>query len=315
MRYDIVDSHLHYTDFRQKTDGLPALMQAMDKAGVSECVLFGTAMSKQWSEGVREEPTYYLSDPSPCYYYSGTDFLLLEDLSRQPKEVRDRVLPFVCGFNPNDRFAVDQIDRLMELYPNTIRGIGELMGRHDDLTSLTYGPAPHVDHPAFLAIYDYAAEKGLPVLVHHNITKPHMREVLHLHELERALAHNRDCKIIWAHIGISRYVMVPGLPAIANRLLAQNPNLWIDISWVVYDYCFLEECPEGINVDTTLDNWVELLERWPDRFLLGTDIVGHWDGYPACVEKYYKLLDRLSPECAHAVCHDNVLGLVKRYDA
>ncbi len=314
MRYDIVDSHLHYTDFRQKTDGFPALMQAMDKAGVSQTLLFGTAMTKQWSEGIKEPPTYYLTDPSPCYYYSGTDFLLLADYERQPREVRDRVFPFVCGVNPNDRFAVDQIDRLMELYPNTICGIGELMSRHDDLTSLTYGPAPHVDHPAFLAIYDYAAAHGLPVLVHHNITRPHMRQVMHLGELEAALAHNRDCKIIWPHIGISRYVMVPGLPEIADRLLRENPNLWIDISWVVYDYYFLDECPEGFQPGTTLDTWVDLLERWPDRFLLGTDVLGHWQAYPQTIAKYYKLLDRLTPPTARAVCHDNVLGLIKRYD-
>ncbi len=35
VRYDIVDSHLHYVDFLEKSDGFPALVRAQDKAGAS----------------------------------------------------------------------------------------------------------------------------------------------------------------------------------------------------------------------------------------------------------------------------------------
>ena len=40
-RYDIVDSHLHFLDFTQESDGFPALTRAMDACGVSEAVVFG----------------------------------------------------------------------------------------------------------------------------------------------------------------------------------------------------------------------------------------------------------------------------------
>jgi hypothetical protein len=47
-RYEIIDSHLHFLDFTQDSDGLPSLVKAMDAAGVSESVLFGMPMVKKW---------------------------------------------------------------------------------------------------------------------------------------------------------------------------------------------------------------------------------------------------------------------------
>ena len=48
LRYEIIDSHLHFLDFTQDSDGLPSLVKAMDAAGVSESVLFGMPMVKKW---------------------------------------------------------------------------------------------------------------------------------------------------------------------------------------------------------------------------------------------------------------------------
>jgi hypothetical protein len=167
IRYDIVDSHLHYVDFIQRSDGFAALTDAMDLAGVSRAVIFGLGIAKQWDEDVDRAPKYYLSNDSRCYYYSGTDFIVAEELLAQPAEVRDRFLPFCCGINGNDRFAAEHIRQLLRLYPKFWRGIGEIMSRHDDLTALTYGEPPHLDHPAFKGVFDLGAEEGLPVLVHH----------------------------------------------------------------------------------------------------------------------------------------------------
>ena len=40
-KYEIVDSHLHFLDFTQDSDGFPSLVKAMDQCGVSEAVVFG----------------------------------------------------------------------------------------------------------------------------------------------------------------------------------------------------------------------------------------------------------------------------------
>ncbi len=313
VRYDIIDSHLHYLDFLEKTDGFPALCRAMDLSGVSKSVIFGMGIAKQWDSTMPEPPAYYLSNDSRCYYYSATDYILAEELLEQPKEIRERFYPFCCGFNCNDRFAADHVERLLSLYPKFWHGIGEIMSRHDDLTALTYGEPPHMDGGGFLGIYDLAAAKGLPVLVHHNITGQSMERVIYLDELKRALAYNRDCKIIWAHIGISRRVEIKGLTKIADELLRENKNLWVDISWLVYDYYFLDQFPDNYLDGDNLDDWARLIERHPDRFMIGTDKVGHWKTYPNEVVKYYSLLDKLSPRTVDMICRENVMSLIKLY--
>lgn len=184
MPKQIVDGHLHYLDFTQKSDGFEKLVKKMDEAGVQSAVIFGMAMAKQWDSNTVTAPSYYLSNDSRCYYYSATDYLLLESLQKQPKEIRNRFYPFVCGINPNDKYAVDQIRTILEMYPDQIYGIGELMSRHDDLTALTYGEPPRADHPALLAIFDLAAEYNLPVLIHHNISGSNIDNPLYLSEMQ-----------------------------------------------------------------------------------------------------------------------------------
>lgn len=299
----MVDGHLHYLDFLQGSDGFEPLVAKMDACGVQKAVIFGMAMAKQWDANAPAAPTYYLSNDSRCYYYSGTDHLLLKALESQPEAVRNRFYPFICGVNPNDLYAADQLRTLLELYPGLIYGIGELMSRHDDLTALTYGEPPRADHPALLRVYDLAAEYDIPVLIHHNISGSYNPDPLYLQEMRNALAHNRDAVIIWAHVGVSRRVTVENLPAIADAMLVENANLYFDISWVVYDDFIAKD-------DASLVEWAALIEKHPTRFILGTDKVGHWDTYPEEINKYAPLIALLGEETAQNLCRDNILRLV-----
>ncbi len=301
-RYSVVDCHLHYLDFLQKSDGLGSLVAAMDACGVTQAVLFGMPMMKQWDASSRKKPAYYLSNDSRCYHYSATDYLMLKHLRDAPAEQRNRFLPFVCGVNVNDRNAADLLQGLLREFPGQIRGIGELMSRHDDLTALTYGEPPRADHPALLDIYDLAAENGLPVMLHHNISGANIDEPLYMEEMENALAHNRKTKIIWAHVGISRRVELSSLLETADGLLKRHSNLHFDISWIVFENYIAKNAE-------SLGAWAALIEKRKNRFLLGTDVVGHWAKYSYHVTKYYPLLDKLSPDAANRLCRENILRL------
>ena len=57
---------------------------------------------------------------------------------------------------------------------------------------------------------------------------------------------------------------------------------------------------------------IQNMQYMPDRILIGTDKVGHWETYPQDIFKYYQLLDKLSPEIAQKICRDNALALVKK---
>ncbi len=310
-KYEMLDSHLHYLDFLQTSDGFGNLVKAMDASGVKDAIVFGMPMAKQWDETMKEAPTYYLSNDSRCYYYPGTDSILAEELLAQPKEVQDRFYPFICGVNTTDRFAVDHIRQMLNLYPDFWCGIGEIMSRHDDLTALTYGEAPHINSQVFKDIFDLGAEYDLPVLVHHNITGQNVEDTIYLDELKEALAYNRDCKIIWAHMGISRRIELQNLAEIVDDLLKNNKNLYVDISWVVYDYYFMDGFPNNYIDNDDLDEWISLVNKYSDRIMIGTDKVGHWETYPQEIFKYYTLLDKLDADVAQKICRDNALALLK----
>ena len=302
-KYSIIDSHLHYLDFIQQTDGFEGLVKKMDEANVPYAVVFGMAMAKQWDENAPNEPEYYLSNDSRTYYFSATDYMMMQDYMKQPEEIKKRFFPFVCGINPNDKNAAKHIRSILEDYPEEFYGIGELMSRHDDLTALTYGEPPRANHPAMLEIYDLADEYDMPILIHHNIAGSYMDDPIYLKEMEEALAHNRNTDIIWAHVGISRRVEITNLPEIADDMLSKNENLFYDISWVVYE--------NYINRDSeSLKQWAELIEKYPDRFMIGSDKVGHWDTYPDEILKYYPLLDLLSEGTRNNICENNILSLI-----
>lgn len=314
-RYDIVDSHLHFLDFTQDSDGFVPLVRAMDAAGVSEAAVFGMPMQKKWDYLMKEKPLYYMSNDSRCYYYSATDYILANELLSMPEEIRSRFHPFCCGFDCTDKYAVTQIERLLNMYPDFWAGIGELMSRHDDLTALTYGEGIHMDSPAFRMIFDLAADYGLPVLVHHNISPQNASVPLYEDELIRALEYNPKTKIIWAHVGVSRRIEMDELLIIAARLLNDHPNLYVDISWIFFEnYVRGDLMRRNEPVDTGIfaDMWALVIEKYPDRFMIGSDKVGHWADYPAEILKYYMLLDRLKPETAERLCRKNALSLWRR---
>ena len=303
VKYPIIDSHLHYLDFLQDTDGFDSLVKKMDETGVPYAVLLGMPMAKEWDEDAPEAPTYYLSDDGSCYFYSATDYILMEAYLDQPKDVQARFFPFICGANTNDIYAAKHLRRVLETYPGKIYGIGEIMSRHDDLTALTYGENPEANNPAFMEIYDLAAEYDIPVLVHHNIGPSTVNDPIYMEEMEEALAHNRKTNIIWAHTGISRRVMDSKHVKNIEKMLKNNKNLYVDISWVVWeDYIDKSK--------SSLQDWAELIEKYPDRFLVGSDKVAHWDGYEDEVQKYYPLLDMLSDETVKKITQTNVLTLI-----
>ena len=303
MLVPTVDSHLHYLDFTQHTDGFTALIQKMDEAGVSDAIIFGMPIVKMWSESDPVRPAYYLDTDSRGYYYSATDFILAEELRRQPAAVQQRFSPFISGIHPLDQNSVDYIAKLLDLYPGFWQGIGEIMSRHDDLTAFTYGEPPRADHPALMRVYQLAARHNLPVLIHHNISSANLQDPIYLPELERAVAANPATTFIWAHVGISRRVNVPTLREDLVRVLNLYPNLNVDISWVVFsDYIDKDEA--------SLAAWTALIERFPDRIMIGSDKVGHWDTYPAEMTKYNKLLSRLSPTTAKKIAGENIRRLL-----
>ena len=302
-RYEMVDGHCHYLSFVQETGGMDAFFKAMDETGVVESAVIGMPVVKKWDEGDEKRPTYYLDNDSRTYWYSATDFLVARAVLDLPKDKQARLHPFICGFNSADRNAVDHVERMLALYPGFWQGIGEVFLRHDDLTALTYSDVPRATSSAFGRLLDLAAARHLPILVHSDIGPAWLEAPNYLDEIESAVRTHPKTRVIWAHAGISRRIVIANHTDILRRMLGQYPNLTLDLSWVIFDQ---EIAPGGV-----LDKrWVSLIEEYPGRFVIGSDIVGFFDAYKPTLQRYYLLLDALKPDTARKVARENFLSLL-----
>src|SRR5947209_4874874 len=127
IRYRLSDCYFHFVDFLQKTDGIKAVLDAMNRSGVDHTMLCGMPLVKQWSVQEPVQPGYYLEDDARCYWYSATDVFVAREVLTLPDADRARVHPFICGFNGADRNAVDHVQRMLDWYPGLWEGIGEVM--------------------------------------------------------------------------------------------------------------------------------------------------------------------------------------------
>ena len=308
VRYRMADCHLHLVDFLQRTDGIRAALNAMDHSGVEEAVVSGMPVVKEWPTSERRRPEYYLEDDSRCYWYSATDVLVERQVRSLPADQQRRIHPIICGFNGADRNAIDHVKRMVDWYPDFWQGIGEVMTRHDDLTALTYGDPARADNIALGQIFTFAGEHDLPVFLHSNITSVWRHEPIYESEVESAVRDHPRTRFVWCHAGISRRIEVPTLTDELDRLLRSYPNLWVDVSWVVYETNLLQGGKPN-------PQWVTLIEKYPDRFMIGTDKVGHFSDYPPEILKYYTFLDAIKPETAKKLAHDNLLSVLPKSPA
>jgi hypothetical protein len=123
---------------------------------------------------------------------------------------------------------------------------------------------------------------------------------LHAHADDEAveilMRHNPRAKIIWAHTGF-------GLSTTrVATLLATYPQLWGELSY-----------RRGIvagNGDLTPE-WRGLFEKYPDRFLLGSDtwISERWTSYGEIMAGYRGWLKQLPRDVAAKIAHGNARRL------
>ena len=303
-----VDTHLHYVDFMQQSDGSEAMLAAMDKAGVEDAWLFGLPVVKKWQQDAPRRPRYYLGDEAPLYYYSATDDIVAGAVLALPEDQRRRLAPFISGFNPTDMNAARHVEALIKRYPGLWRGIGEVITRHDDLTALTAGETARANHPALMKVYRLAGRHDLPVLLHSNLTSLREETPIYLGELEDALKSNPDTRFVLAHAGTSggvekRQAPLATLNEIIRALLERYDNLYVDLSWSVREHYLIED-------GEPRPAWVTLIRVHPDRFVLGSDVVGHFDSIGAILDEYRPLLDALPKPVADKLKAENARALL-----
>jgi hypothetical protein len=294
----------------------------------------GMPFVKKWAEDDAFRSEYYLSSSSRVTRARDTDYIIalaFEDFrQREPERFKEefpRLYPFISGFNGTDLGAVGMIIKRIKEFPGLWKGIGEVMSRHDDLTNLTLGERPRADHPSLLRIYDFAGEQGLPVSIHHNIAPVSHdgkdRKKRYLRELLNAFEMFPDTQFIWCHAGISRRIVVDDLvPLIDEKVLSEHAgHVCVDLSWVVFeDYLVARDETDRIVTDEDGDavikhEWINLIEKYPENFILGSDKVGDFREYHAEIRKYDALLKVLSPQTRALVANGNFVRVMPKEGA
>ncbi|WP_076590659.1 amidohydrolase family protein [Vibrio ostreicida] len=300
------DAEIHFVDFFQRTDGVKYLIHRMDQSKIEYGFLMGLPIMKKWSEFEPEAPKYVLGDDSPVYYYSKTDDIIFRALA--DSDYKERLFPFITGFNPTDMFAAEQVEQMIKSDPGFWKGIGEILTRHDTLSGLTLGEQARANHPALMKVYQVAAKYDLPVILHTNITSEREKKPLYKHELEDALVANPKTKFIWAHAGTSSTLLrrqnLSFLVDEVSELLKDHHNLYILASWTLRDVI--------ISTPESKKAWVSLIRQYPDRFMMGSDVVGRFKSIDKVLSRWDEVLDALPAQVAQDMAKNNMLKMVQR---
>jgi predicted TIM-barrel fold metal-dependent hydrolase len=195
----------------------------------------------------------------------------------------------ITGFNPTDMYAADHIRRVLQTFPGVFSGIGEFTIHKEFVSAKIAGEVATLQDPALDRILDFAGEVGLVALIHNDMDVPFANEAsepAYLEQMKAVLKRHPNTTIIWAHTGLGRVVRPIRNHAATIATILQDPafsHVNFDISWdEVAKY--IVSTPEATRIAA------DLINRYPDRFLFGTDEVA-----PASQDAYLKVYYQYAP--------------------
>jgi predicted TIM-barrel fold metal-dependent hydrolase len=285
------DAHVHLTNYIQEGPDIRTFLKVMGNR-VGRAVLFGIPLQQTWSYGISGDfaPKYYLATDAALYYYSFTDAVIAMAYQSLTTTEKARFDPMITGFNPADMYAADHIRRVLQTYPGVFSGIGEFTIHKEFVSAKVAGEKTSLLNPAVDRILNFAGEVGLVAIVHNDMDVPFSKHdgerPLYYEQMKALLKRHPKTTIIWAHTGLGRVVRpFGGHVQLLENILKDSAfkNVYFDISWdEVAKY--IVATPESLRISSDLFN------RFPDRFLFGTDEVG-----PSDPQIYYKVFSQYRP--------------------
>jgi Amidohydrolase len=294
------DSHFHLTNYIQQGIEVRQFLDIMGSR-VSRSTLFGIPLQQQWSYANSGDfaPTYYLHSDAPLYYYSFTDAYIAMAYRALLKEQQARFDPMITGFNPADMYGVDHIRRVLTTFPGVFTGIGEFSIHKEFVSAKIPGETASLTNPALDRILDFAAEVGLVVILHNDVDMPFARpdtEPAYLAQMKALLVRHPKTTIIWAHVGLGRIVH----PIQVSAEAAERSPTHLEIvdamlsdpalSHVSFDISWDEVAKYAVASPESIKRVAGMLNKYPDRFLFGTDTVA-----PTGPAPYYAVFDMWTP--------------------
>jgi predicted TIM-barrel fold metal-dependent hydrolase len=213
-------------------------------------------------------------------------------LTAASKKYPDRVVAGLPLPDPTSESAASQL--AIQLERGKPRVIGEVHMRQVGRRLIDRDPNGLV----FGKILDAAAKFEVPIVIHYELTD--QAETA----LDRALAAHRKSTVVLAHGG-------EGPPGRLDRLLLRNANLFIDLSGMHF-----QRTPALASETGPMDpGWKALIEKHPDRFMIGVDAWAARLFEPAMLDRLFawtrRILGELTPDVAQRVGHRNAVKLYR----
>lgn len=221
---------------------------------------------------------------------SGGRLIPFASVSPERREYRQRWIN-------EDTTLVAELDRVLDEGRGAFRGIGEIGVVHfgdSGFPESDFDPLGAV----MRGIMRVAERRRLPVMIHCEVTR--------LREFSALLDAFPRVTVIWAHGGYTQLVL-------ADRMLAAHPNLVYELSartWSRHprspDYTIFRNDSLG------WPEWLSLIERNAERFIVGTDATLRSMGNDRRkVERVQLFLSQLSDSTRRNVATNNVRLLIQ----
>jgi predicted TIM-barrel fold metal-dependent hydrolase len=203
-------------------------------------------------------------------------------------------------------YAADHIRRVLQTYPGVFCGIGEFTLHKEFVSDKVAGGVASLFDPAVDRLLDFAEEAGLAVLIHNDVDIPFAnpdKPPAYLDPMKALLRRHQGTTIIWAHTGVGRVVRPINRHAQMLDEILKDPGMrhvMFDISWdEVAKY--IVASPDSLKITS------DLINRYPDRFLFGTDSVAPKDPqeYLKTFRIYTPLWSLLTPDASRQVRKTN----------
>lgn len=255
----LIDAHAHLSSAK----AIDAYAAAMKRHNVAKVVLLGVG-------GVQKDDPAWIDAAA--------------------RKHPDRVIAAVPLPDPTDDAAATRLET--ELAKSDARVIGEVHLRQVGRRNIERDPGD----PAFGKILEVAAKRGVPIVIHYELTDAATAA------LDRALTAHRKATLILGHAG-------EGPPARVEGLLARNPNLLVDLSGMHF-----QRKPALASETGALDPaWKALIEKFPDRLLMGVDVWAPRLFEPAMLDRLFRwtrrVLGGLRADVAERVAYKNAAAL------
>ncbi len=211
-------------------------------------------------------------------------------------------------------------------------GFGEMLSMHLCMSKSHHYLYVAPDHPLYLHLADVAARLDVPIDLHLEAVPEAVSTPANLRRacadnpqtlpatipaFERLLAHNRDARVVWQHIGWDNAGFMT--VELLRRLLETHANLYLGLR--VEDR--LQQVGGGgpmpnrvVDSDGEIrPEWRRLIADFADRFVIGSDqfVVPAQSRrrWPQSFDETWPIVDQLPAELAAAVGRDNAMRIYK----